>query len=254
MISPNILREICAYLDGFLHIGQISDYPNALNGLQLENGGTVSRIGAAVDASGYTVGAAAECGVDFLLVHHGLFWGGLQPMVRGQYRQWKRAFDANLAVYSAHLPLDAHPEVGNNALLCRALGLEAMTPFFDFKGTQIGLRASVSCERAELAARLEAVLGGRVLLCPGGPEQVREIGVITGGAGAEARAVAAEGIDTFITGEGPHWTYALAEELGINLFYGGHYATETFGVKALAAHLGARFGLPWEFIDHPTGL
>ena len=254
MTSSADLREICAYLNDFLHVRQIADYPNALNGLQLENGGTVSRIAAAVDASGHTVGQAVGRGADLLLVHHGLFWSGLQPMTGGYYGQWKRAFDAGLAVYSAHLPLDAHPEVGNNALLCRALNLGATTPFFDFKGTRIGLRASVSCERAELAARLETVVGGRVLLCPGGPERVREIGVITGGAGAEARAVAAEGIDTFITGEGPHWTYALAEELGINIFYGGHYATETFGVKALAAHLGARFGLPWEFIDHPTGL
>ena len=254
MTSPKNLREICAYLDSFLCISRIADYPNTLNGLQLENGGTVSRLGAAVDASGYTVGQAAERGVDLLLVHHGLFWSGLQPMTGGSYRQWKRAFDAGLAVYSAHLPLDAHPEVGNNALLCRALDLGATTPFFDFKGTKIGLRASVSCGRADLAARLESVLGGKILLCPGGPESVREIGVITGGAGAEARAVATEGIDTFITGEGPHWTYALAEELGINILYGGHYATETFGVKALAAHLGVHFGLPWEFIDHPTGL
>ena len=254
MTSPADLREICAYLDDYLSVRQIADYPNALNGLQLENGGTVSRIGAAVDASGHTVGQAAGRGVDFLLVHHGLFWSGLQPVTSGCYRQWKCAFDAGLAVYSAHLPLDAHPEVGNNALLCQAVDLGVTTPFFDFKGTRIGLRASVSCKRAELAARLETAVGGRVLLCPGGPESVREIGVITGGAGAEARAVAAEGIDTFITGEGPHWTYTLAEELGINIFYGGHYATETFGVKALAAHLGARFGLPWEFIDHPSGL
>ena len=254
MTSPADLREICAYLDDFLRVGQVTDYPNALNGLQLENGGAISRIGAAVDASGYTIAEAAARGVDFLLVHHGLFWSGLQPMTGGQYRQWKRAFDAGLAVYSAHLPLDAHPELGNNTLLCRTLGLGATIPFFDFKGTKIGLRASVSLDRAELAARLEAAVGGRVLLCPGGPEQAREIGVITGGAGAEARAVAAQGIDTFITGEGPHWTYALAEELGLNILYGGHYATETFGVKALAAHLGERFGLPWEFIDHPTGL
>lgn len=254
MTSLASLRELCAYLDDLLRVGAFADYPNALNGLQLENGGTVCRLGAAVDASGHTVGEAAKRGVDLLLVHHGLFWSGLQPMIGGQYRQWKRAFDAGLAVYSAHLPLDAHLELGNNALLCQALDLGATTPFFDFKGTKIGLRASVSLDRVELGSRLEAAVGGRVLLCPGGPVQVREVGVITGGAGAEARAVAGQGIDTFITGEGPHWTYALAEELGLNLFYGGHYATETFGVKALAAHLGARFGLPWEFIEHPTGL
>ena len=253
----NTRADLCAIraaLDDFLHLRGSADYPNALNGLQLENAGGVTRIGAAVDASGYTIGQAAGRGVDLLLVHHGLFWGGVQPMTGGNYRQWKRAFDAGVAVYSAHLPLDAHPEVGNNALLCRALDLGVTTPFLDFKGTKIGLRAKVACTRGDLAARLEAAVGGVVRLCPGGPEQVRDVGVITGGAGAEARAVAAEGIDTFITGEGPHWTYALAEELGMNIFYGGHYATETFGVKALAAWVGARFGLPWEFIDHPTGL
>ena len=254
MNSPASLRGICADLDDFLRLGGAADDPNALNGLQLENAGGVTRIGAAVDASGYTIGQAAERGVDLLLVHHGLFWGGVQRMTGGNYRQWKRAFDAGVAVYSAHLPLDAHPEVGNNALLCRALDLGGTTPFFDFKGTMIGLRTRAACTRGELAARLEAVVGGVVRLCPGGPEQVRDVGVITGGAGAEARAVAAEGIATVITGEGPHWTYALAEELGLNILYGGHYATETFGVKALAAHLSERFGLPWEFIDHPTGL
>ena len=97
-------------------------------------------------------------------------------------------------------------------------------------------------------------VGGPVRVCPGGPRAGAQVGVITGGAGAEARLVAEAGIDTFITGEGPHWTYALAEELGINILYGGHYATETFGVKALAEHLSAKYGLPWEFIDHPTGL
>ena len=254
MSPPADLREICAYLDDALRIGEIADYPNALNGLQLENAGVVSRIAAAVDASGYTIGQAAERGADLLLVHHGLFWSGLQPMTGGHYRQWKRALGAGVAVYSAHLPLDVHPELGNNALLCRALKLNEAKPFFDFKGTKIGLRGSLVCARAELAARLEIAVGGRVVLCPGGPEQVRRIGVITGGAGTEARAVAAEGVDTFITGEGPHWTHALAEELGLNIFYGGHYATETFGVKALAAQVAGRFGLPWEFIDHPTGL
>ena len=254
MNLPASLREICASLDDFLRVGQIVDYPNALNGLQLENGGAVTRIGAAVDASGVTLGQTAERGIDLLLVHHGLFWSGLQPMTGGHHRMWKRAFDAGLAVYSAHLPLDVHPEVGNNALLCRALDLGPTEPFFDFKGTRIGLRARAACARAELVERLEAAVGGPVRLCPGGPERVREIGVITGGAGAEVRAVAAAGIDTFITGEGPHWTYALAEEIGVNILYGGHYATETFGVKALAERLGAQYGLPWEFIDHPTGL
>ena len=254
MNTPVPLREVHAYLDGYLWVGQIGDYANALNGLQLENPGEVSKIGAAVDASGHTISAAVERGIALLLVHHGMFWSGLQPMTGGNYRQWKRSLEAGLAIYSAHLPLDVHPEVGNNVLLCRALGLGETTPFFETKGIKAGLRATAPGEREELVSRLEAALGGPVRLCPGGSGQVREIGIITGGAGAEVRAVAAEGIDTFITGEGPHWTYALAEELGVNILYGGHYATETFGVRALAARLGTEFRLPWEFIDHPTGL
>lgn len=250
----NTLQEITGYLHTYLRLAEIGDYSEAHNGLQLENGGKVTRIGAAVDACGYTVDVAAARGVDLLLVHHGLFWGGVHPVTGGRYRLWKRALDAGLAVYSAHLPLDAHPMVGNNVLLCRALGLGEGTPAFASKGTLIGRRLEVTVSRDELARRLEEAVGGPVRVCPGGPEQVSQLGLITGGAGAEIRDIAASGIDTFITGEGPHWTFPLAEELGINVLYGGHYATETFGVKALAEHLAARFGLEWEFIDHPSGL
>jgi dinuclear metal center YbgI/SA1388 family protein len=249
-----MLTGIVQFCDTLLRTAEIADYPNALNGLQLANGGTVTKIAAAVDACGYTIAAAVDLGCDLLIVHHGLFWQGLQPMTHGRYRYWKRAFDAGLAVYSAHLPLDAHPRIGNNALLCAALMLENTTPFFEHKGTPIGLRARGEIERAELVLRLERVLGGRVLLSPGGPEVAREIGVVTGGAGSEVEQMAAAGIDTFITGEGSHWTFAVAEDLGVNLLYGGHYATETFGVKALAAEISGHFGLPWQFIDHPTGL
>ena len=250
----NTLADLTAYLDRYLRLGEISDYSEAHNGLQLENGGAVTRIGAAVDACGYTINAAAERGVDLLLVHHGLFWGGVHPMTGGRYRSWKRAMDAGLAIYSAHLPLDAHPEVGNTALLCAALGLTGTQPFFPYKGTPLGQWGHLELERDELVQRLARAVGGPVRVCPGGPVRTARVGVVTGGAGAEVREAAAAGVDTFITGEGPHWTYPLAEELGVNLLYGGHYATETFGVKALAEHLSARFGLPWEFIDHPTGL
>ncbi len=248
------LSEIIRYLDDYLRIREIADYSEAHNGLQLENGGSVTRIGAAVDACGYTVDAAAERGVDLLVVHHGLFWGGVHPMTGNRYRLWKRAMDAGIAIYSAHLPLDAHPAVGNNVLLGAALGIMRMEPFMPYKGTAVGLRGKAETSRELLVGRLAEAVGGPVRVCPGGPEQVREVGIVTGGAGAEVRAAAEAGVDTFITGEGPHWTYPLAEELGVNILYGGHYATETFGVKALAAHLGERFNLPWEFVDHPTGL
>jgi dinuclear metal center YbgI/SA1388 family protein len=170
------------------------------------------------------------------------------------YRKLKTALDADLAVYSAHLPLDLHPRLGNNALLARALGFKKCRPFFMEKGRPIGLRASVRISRDALMERLGRVLGTPPHLAAGGPDQIREVGVVTGGAGGEVARAALEGVDTFVTGEGPHHSFTAAEELGVNLFYGGHYATETFGVKALAAELSRRFRVPWEFIDHPTGL
>ena len=160
----------------------------------------------------------------------------------------------DLAVYSSHLPLDAHPRLGNNARLCAALGLRNLKPFFHTHGQFIGFQTRQRLARADLAGRLERATGVAPRVIPGGAEICERIGVVSGGAGGDLRAAASEGVDTFVTGEGPHWTYALAEELGVNVLYGGHYATETLGVKALAAHLSARFKLPWVFLDHPTGL
>ena len=248
------LQEIVAFLDAELRIAEIPDYSGAVNGLQLANGGTVSKVAAAVDASLPVVEAAVAAGADLLVVHHGMFWQGAQPLTGAFYRKIKSAMDGGLAIYSAHLPLDVHPEIGNNILLMRELGFDPNGTFFDWKGTRLGLTANVEISRDELLERVATAVGGAVHLCPGGPERVRKIGVVTGGAGSEVALCAREGIDTFITGEGPHWSYPLAEELGINLLYGGHYATETFGVKALARRLGGDFGLTWTFIDHPTGL
>ena len=146
------------------------------------------------------------------------------------------------------------PTLGNNARLAEAIGLENPKPFFDWKGIKLGLRSHVDMGREELVRKVSRATGTAAHMCPGGPDPVQTIGVITGGAGAEVFAAAGEGIDTFITGEGPHWSYTAAEELGVNVIYGGHYATETFGVKALGDQLSEKFGVPWEFIDHPTGL
>ena len=260
------LASVREYLDGYLLLRTVADYPNALNGLQLANDGTVTHLCAAVDASLSTVTEAVNSGCDLLLVHHGLFWNGLQPMTGNRRELFKRAMDGNLAIYSAHLPLDTGRE-GNSMLLARACFpagefTDDWRPFFDVKGTMIGCRSRLDepLSRDAIAARLNHAVGGRspgegaVRVCPGGPELTRHVGVITGAAGSEARKVAEEGIEALITGEGPHWTHALAEEVGINLFYGGHYATETFAVKALAKNLSERFGLPWDFVHLPTGL
>jgi dinuclear metal center YbgI/SA1388 family protein len=248
------VRQLVDYCRDLLRLEEIGDWPNALNGLQIENAGAVTKIGAAVDASARTIDLAIEQGVNFLIVHHGLFWPGLQPITGSRKRMLERAFEHGVALYSAHLPLDVHSVLGNNAQLAASLGFENTEPFFEQKGQCVGLKVKAQVSRAELARQLEHSLGGPVKLFAAGPEQTQTIGLITGGAGSEIYAVAREGVDTFITGEAPHWAAVAAEELGINLFLGGHYATETFGVKALAAHLSDRFDLPWEFLDCPTGL
>jgi dinuclear metal center YbgI/SA1388 family protein len=248
------VAEIVRYADDYLHVREIADWENAQNGLQIENSGEVTKIGAAVDGSTLVLAEAGKRDVDLLIVHHGLFWPGLQPVTGALHRQLKLAFENDIALYSAHLPLDVHPEVGNNAQLAAALGLKSTEPFFEEKGGLIGCKANVSLSRDELIRKLRDALGAEPKTFLFGPQQTSTIGIITGGAGSEIYRAAQEKIDTFITGEAPHWAAVAAEELEMNLVLGGHYATETFGVKALAAHLSKRFELPFEFIDCPTGL
>jgi dinuclear metal center YbgI/SA1388 family protein len=231
-----------------------SDWDGAVNGLQVENSGTITKIAAAVDASLATIKLAIAARADLMVVHHGLFWGPTVPWT-GKRRQMLELLVKNdLAVYSSHLPLDAHPRLGNNAQLCDALGFKNRKPFFTEKGRPIGWRTLARISRENLAEKLAGILGRAPLLLPGGGERCERIGIVTGGAGSGLKIAAQEGVDTFITGEGSHGTYALAEDLGLNVFYGGHYATETFGVKALSAELSKTFRVPWTFLDHPTGL
>ena len=249
-----LLKDIVRYCDRTLKIDSIADYDGALNGLQVENNGKISRITAAVDASLSTVRMAIEDKADLLIVHHGLFWSLQQPWTGKKRDLIGELVEHNLAVYSSHLPLDLHPRLGNNAGLFKALQLTKPKPFFEEHDQFIGLKTSTRLDRDILSSRLESILGSSPTLLAGGPKVCKNIGIVTGGAGSSIAKAAAEGVDTFITGEGPHWTGALAEELGINVFYGGHYATETFGVKALGAHLAKKYSLPWTFLDHPTGL
>ena len=248
------LNEIVCYCDDLLRTAEVQDYEGAANGLQVENRGRVTRIAAAVDASLATVQLAVEAKADLFIVHHGLFWGPSHPWTGKRYELLRLMVEADLAVYSSHLPLDAHPKLGNNAQLCAALGLKKLRPFFLSHGRQIGFKAEKRVRRDDLVRAVKRATGVEPRVIAGGPTLCRRIGVVTGGAGGELKIAATEGVDTFITGEGPHWTYALAEELGLNVIYGGHYATETFGVKALAAHLAKHFKLSWVFLDHPTGL
>ena len=253
-MPKTLLKDIVTHCDRTLKIDTITDYDGALNGLQMENNGQVSRIAAAVDASLKTIRMAIDVKADLLIVHHGLFWSPQQPWVGKKRDLIGELIDNNLAVYSSHLPLDIHSRLGNNAGFFRALKLTKPEPFFEEKGQFIGLKTNARLNRKILQERLKNIIGTPPILLPGGPPVCKRIGIVTGGAGSSLTRAAAEGVDTFITGEGPHWTAALAEELGINVFYGGHYATETFGVKALSAHLSKKYSLPWKFLDHPTGL
>jgi len=248
------LASLVRYCDRLLRTADIQDYEGAVNGLQVENRGRVSRIAATVDGSLATAKMAARQGADLLIVHHGLFWSAAHPWTGPKYELLRFLLEHDLAVYSSHLPLDLHPRLGNNARLCAALGLRRLRPFFFSRGQKIGFQSSTHMARSELARRLQRATGIAPRILPGGSEVCRKIGVVTGGAGGDLKRAAEEGVDTFVTGEGPHWTFALAEELKINVLYGGHYATETFGVKALAAALSQKFRIPWSFVDHPTGL
>jgi dinuclear metal center YbgI/SA1388 family protein len=253
-MAKTSLASVVGYCDKILRTKKFNDWDGAVNGLQAENRGSVSKIAATVDASLATIKLAIEAKADLLIVHHGLFWSATHPWTGKRYEMLRLLIENNLAVYSSHLPLDAHPQLGNNAQLAAALGLKNLKPFFFTKEQFIGLQTKTRVARSELSRRLENVLGRAPVVLPGGKDFCERIGIVTGGAGAELKVALSEGVDTFITGEGPHWTYALAEDLGLNVFYGGHYATETFGVKALATHLSRKFKLPWTFLDHPTGL
>ena len=248
------LKELVAYLDEYLSVDEVADFPNALNGLQVEAPGPVGRVAAAVDATAASIEAAIEAEADLLLVHHGLFWNGNQPVTGRLYRRLSALLEAGVAVYASHLPLDVHGEVGNNVVLARELGLRVEGRFGEYEGTELGVWGTLQLKRETLAARLDDLLGGPVKVVPGGPDRLERVGVLTGGGGSFVGSALEAGLDGLVTGEGTHHTYFDAEEGGLNLYYGGHYATETWGVRALAEHLADRFGLEWTFLDLPTGL
>jgi len=247
-------ERLFQYLDDFLRVPDFPDYRTSLNGLQVEGPEEIGHLAVAVDASEETIGRAVQEGAQLLLVHHGLFWGGLRPVTGRRFRKLSGLIRGGVALYSVHLPLDAHPEVGNAAVLARALGMEPEAPFGSFEGEGIGWAGSLLLEREELLERLRDVLGGDVRLIAGGPRRLSRVGVVTGSGGSFIETAVEEGLDALVTGEGNHHTYVDARELGLNVYYGGHYATETWGVRALAEHLEERFGLPWSFIDAPSGL
>ena len=248
------LNELVSYLDDYLCTDEFTDYPGAFNGLQVQGERDVKKIALAVDACKFTIEAAVAADADMLLVHHGLFWGWKPPIVERKYDRIAPIIRSGMALYSTHLPLDAHPEVGNNHVLARTLGLTVTGLFEYMDGKPIGVLCDMDISRDELIGRISNWLGSDPWSALCGPVQLKRVGVITGGAGSCIASAKAEGCDFFLTGEGQQHTYFDAEELGINVVYAGHYATETVGVQALGEHLTSQFGLECVFIDHPTGL
>lgn len=248
------LERILQFLEDTFGVTEFPDYPNALNGLQLEGPSHVQRLATAVDASEATIRAALLEEAQLLLVHHGLFWDGFGPLVGPRFRKVQALLNGGIALYALHLPLDAHHDLGNCALLCRAIGLEPASPFAEYEGRGIGWWARATLDREGLKDRLSEAVGGGVRLVEGGPETIRKVGILTGAGASALREAARTGLDALITGEAAHHHYHEAMELGVNLYLAGHYATETFGVRALGAALADRFEVAWEFLDFPTGL
>jgi len=246
--------DLVGYLDDYLDVARVPDYPGAHNGLQVECRRDVKLIVGAVDACRYTIEAAVELDADMLLVHHGLCWSPLAPLVGTAYRRFAPLLRTGTGVYSAHLPLDRHPEVGNNHVLCRILGLEAIDLWADYEGVPMGVIAGADATVAQIRARLDAALGVQSRLIGDEHALCRKVGIVTGGGSEDIPEAARLGLDLFITGEAPHHAYHTTVEHSLNVLLAGHYATETVGIRALCEHLAARFGLQWRFIDNPTGL
>lgn len=253
-------RELARHLDERLRAHEIPDYPGAVNGLQCDHRGPVKRIGAAVDFSQRTIALAAERGVNFLIVHHGMFWGGVQPITGAAFTRLRLLFDHDIAVYGSHLPLDAHPELGNNALLAKALALTPTRPFAWYQGVAIGVAGDSDLDTRALVDAADALArrhGGAVRVTDMAPGRRTRRWAVCTGAGASSdtlREARAAGVDTLIVGEGPHHTAIEAAESGVTVIYAGHYATETLGVEALAAYAAAYAGVSWDFLPAPTGL
>lgn len=254
------LRILADDMDALLRVHATPDYPAALNGVQVDHRGPVNTIAAAVDCSARTIQAAADAGANLLLVHHGLFWSGLQPITGLLHSRLRLLFDHDIAVYAAHLPLDAHERFGNSRLLALELGLVPTAGFGRYETIDCGVLGDTDQPTESLLASVRAFSrshGGDALASPHATGRRTRRWAICSGAGANPDTLSeavARGVDTLITGEGPHWSAVEADERGLVIMYAGHYATETLGVRALAEHLATQYALPWMFLPAPTGL
>lgn len=249
------VHDLITYLDSYLQLDTYRSIDYSLNGLVFSSPDEriIRRVGVAVDASLSTFEHAAKTACDLLIVHHGLFWGAPLAITGSHYRRLKTLFDANMGLYVAHLPLDAHPEVGNNIQMAKALGLEAIESFSPYKGIPIGYMGRFAQGR-DAAWICERLGFDDPTILDMGKRAFERVGIVSGGASDDLGEAIAQGLDLFITGEVKHQAYHEASEAAISVIGGGHYNTEVFGVRALGEHLRARFGLDVTFIANPTGL
>ncbi len=251
LIVPT-LADLVTYCDQRTRRAAFKDAPGAFNGLQVANDGRVTRVGAAVDAGLEPFRAAVAAGVDFLIVHHGAYWDMPRALDGPVFERFATLIRGNCALYSSHLPLDAHPEIGNNVLLARQVGLEPHRGFYPNEGGMIGAIAPNFRPRAALRERLES-LYPRVLSIECGADAPREVAFCSGSGNGAMGALAGTGVDTLVTGELREEHFNRAQEERMNLYVCGHYATEVHAVRALAAEVAERFALPWTFVatDNP---
>ena len=245
-----------AFFRGVLDIAGWAGADDSLNGIQVGCDAPVGKIAFAVDASLETIGRAADCGAGMLFVHHGLFWGRPAAIDGNLRRRVKALLDAGICLYAAHLPLDAHPELGNNAALAGLLGLTALEPFGECHGRKIGFKGRFAEPVGiDEAARRIAFEGRPPLgVFPFGKEGSETCAVVSGGAARSALEAVGEGIDLFVTGEMGHSYYADCLEGGLNVIAGGHYSTEVWGLRSLMRLAAAELNVDTVFLDVPTGL
>jgi dinuclear metal center YbgI/SA1388 family protein len=244
---PTTLQDLVAYCDQRTRRSAFKDAPGAFNGLQVANNGRVTKIGAAVDAGLAPFQKATAAGVDFLIVHHGMYWDMPRPLTGPVYERVATLVRGNCALYSNHLPLDGHPQIGNNALLAKQLGLKPTRPFLVRDGESIGCVAASKLKRSALRTKLES-LYPRVIALEFGSAAPSGIAFCSGSGNSAVPELAAAGVDTLVTGELREEWFNVAQEQRLNLYLCGHYATEVHAVRALAAELAKKFRLPWEFI------
>ncbi len=251
------IKDFDLWIKSILNIDEMSRIDVSLNGLQVGRYETeLKKIAFAVDASQETFNRAIDAGADLLFVHHGLYWGRVVPIRGDFYNRIAMLVKNDLALYAAHLPLDMHPELGNNAGLAKILKLKNLEPFGLSKGVKIGLKGNFDqpLSRDEVVNRLFGGWDNSVKMLPFGRDDVRSVALISGDAPFELHQAIEEEVDLYLTGEASHVLYHTALEAGINVLFGGHYATEVYGVKLLADKVSKELSLDTVFIDVPTGL